>query len=227
MYKIDAIHDTAMEAFITSFAAGKRERWMAAFAWWFFRQHIGNAQEFWSLTAAKLTSELPEADRAAIVEQLSKQEDALVDAAGDYPTIPDNLAQYFAAWDPAPATPNLEALRADSVAKVNREAAAQRAQYLTAGIGMDLVYGKKLEEARAKLANPSIANSKVQHVADEAEINGVTIAEAAQHIVDTEAAWADLSAPIEKKRMTAKKAIGEAETAEAITAAASVNWIAP
>lgn len=224
MYNIDAIHNSSMEAFLQAFAEGKRTRWMASLAWYFGRQYISNSNAFWFATAAKLTSELPVADREAILAQLSKAEDVMVDEAGDYPEIPNALARYIAEWDPAAPEVDIEVLRATAVAKVNREAAAQRGQYLTAGIGMDLVYGKKLKEAEAKLANPSISNDKIKHVVNEAEINGVSITDMAQLIVDTEAAWAELSAPIEQKRMAAKKAIAEAADAEAVQAAANVNW---
>lgn len=109
MYLIDSMHDAVIEAFFQAMDEGKIERWMASVAWWNYRQHVGNASEYWSTVAAKLTSELPTADREAIINQLVKSEDALVSAATDWPVRPASLDAYMANWDPQPPAPENEA----------------------------------------------------------------------------------------------------------------------
>lgn len=225
MYRIDSIHDTALEAFFRARSENKVERWMAAFAWWFYRQQIGNAQDFWAATAGKLTAALPEADRMAIVGQLNKAEDVFVDqSAGEWPPMPQNLAAYVAGWDPEAPAVDIEVLRADAVAKIDRDAEVYRLKFITNGSGQVMAYQQKLSEAKAKVANASIPNAAIPHIVAEAAIDGVSLTEKAEQIVATFEAWQTISAGIEGKRMAAKKAVAEAETAEAITAAAGVVW---
>lgn len=224
MYKIDNMHDGAMEVFFQALNEGKIERWMAAFAWWFYRQYIGNAPEYWAALAGKITAELPAADRAAVIEQLSKAEDAIVDAATDWPERPANIDRYMSSWDPQLPAPDIAVLRADAVRKIDREAETYRLKFITNGSGQVMAYQQKLSEAKAKVANGSIANSAIPHIVAEAAIDGVSLTEKAEQIVATFEAWQALSAGIEGKRMAAKKAVAEAETGEAIAAAAVVDW---
>lgn len=224
MYRIDSIHDAAMDAFLRAREENRVERWMAAFAWWFYRQHIGNAQDYWSAIAGKLTAELPEADRLAILEQLGKAEDAFVSSAGDWPEMPENLLAYVARLNPSPEAPDLTALRDDAVRKVNREAEAYRLQFITAGDGQVMAYQQKLAEARAAIADGDIAEAAIPHIVAEAAIDGMTKTEKAEQIVATFEAWQAVSAAIEAKRLGAKKAIAAAETVAAISSAASVDW---
>lgn len=214
-----------MEAFVKAQSEGKAERWMAAFAWWFYRQQIGNAQEFWAATAGKVTAALPAADRAAITAQLGKAEDVFVaEAPSEWPVMPPNLATYIASWDPEAPAVDISVLRADAVAKIDRDAEAYRLKFITNGSGQVMAYQQKLAEAKAKVANGSIANAAIPHIVAEAAIDGGSLTEKAEQIVATFEAWQTISAGIEGKRMAAKKAVAEAETAEAITAAAAVIW---
>lgn len=221
MYDISSSHIIMLDAFWKNHKEGKTDRWMAYACFWFCRQQVFNGYEYWLNMGAYLVSQLSPEDRESLTDQCSGTElKILMNPPTEAPEMPQALLQQFQSlFEPVPPAFDLEKAQAEAVDKVNREAAAQRAQYLTTGVGMTLVYSKKLEEARAKLANPSIANDKIQHIVDEAAINGVSVTEAAQNIVDTEAAWSALSAPIEKRRMTIKKAISEATTAEEIAAA--------
>lgn len=225
MYRIDSIHDTALEAFFKARTENKVERWMAAFAWWFYRQHIGNAQDFWAATAGKLTAALPDADRAAMSEQLSKAEDAFVaQAPSEWPETPQHLVAYIAGWDPEAPAVDISVLRSDAVAKIDREAEVYRLRFITNGSGQVMAYQQKLAEAQAKIADDSISDTAIPHIVAEAAVDGVTLAAKAEQIVMTFEGWQVISAGIERKRMGAKKAVAEAGTAEAITAAATVNW---
>ncbi|MCV9997318.1 hypothetical protein OE766_03580 [Pararhizobium sp. YC-54] len=224
MYKIDSMHDGAMEAFFHALNQGKVERWMAAFAWWFYRQYIGNAPEYWAAMAGKITAELPAADRVSILEQLSKAEDAIVAAATDWPERPANIDRYVSSWDPQLPAPDIAVLRADAVRRIDREAETYRLRFITDGSGQVMAYQQKLAEAKAKMANGSIANAAIPHIVAEAAVDGVTLTEKAEQIVATFEAWQTISAGIEAKRMAAKKAVAAAETSEAVASAAAVVW---
>lgn len=224
MYKIDTMYDASMEAFFHALDEGKVERWMACIAWWNYRQHIGNAQEYWGAVAGKLTADLPTGDCEAVLDQLSKVEDALVGVATDWPERPENLLAYMAGWDPQITEPDIEVLRTDAVRRIDRGAEDYRLKFITNGSGQVMTYQQKLAEARAKLANASIPNAEIPHIVTEAEIDGMTLLEKAGQIVGTYEAWQGISALIEGKRMAAKKAVADATDAAAVKQAAIVNW---
>lgn len=99
MYLIENIYNASMEAYFEAFDEGKRTRWMANFAWFFGRQYIGNSNEFWLDTAAKLTHELTEEDREAVVYQLNKPEDSRYqNPPAEYPPIPQTLIDWRNAY---------------------------------------------------------------------------------------------------------------------------------
>ncbi|MCK8779096.1 hypothetical protein M0654_03760 [Rhizobium sp. NTR19] len=224
MYRIDSMYEAMADAVVKAHQAQTVDRWVAASAIWLARQQIFGVQDFWYELAAKVTSLLPDADRLAIDEQLSRQEEKLFQNTGDWPVVPSGLHAVVDSWSPQEAEIDIDLLRAEMVAKVDREAEAYRLNFITAGDGQAMTYQQKLAEARAKLANTSIADAEIPHIVAEAEATGMTKTDVAQSIVDTFAGWQILSAGIEGKRMAAKKAIAEAEAAEAIKAAAAVSW---
>lgn len=125
----------------------------------------------------------------------------------------------------APATsPSLVALRAAAKAEVDLSAEAYRLTFITAGSGQAMAYQEKLLEAKAFLADPSLTAAECPHLYAEVGITGETAEAVAQVVVGMHAAWQFVSAAIEHKRLAAKAAIDAAETPEAISAAADVDW---
>ena len=226
MYRIDSMYEAMAEAVVKAHQEQNTERWVAAAAFWLGRQQIFGERDFWYSLAAKVTSLLPQEDRTAIEAQLNKQEDAVLDGVGDWPMMSSGLQAVINSWSPTPVVVDLVAVRAEAVSKVDRGAEAYRLNFITAGDGQAMAYQQKLAEARAKVANPSIADAEIPHIIAEAEATGMSKADKSQEIVATFAAWQNISAGIEGKRMAAKKAIAEAETVAAINAAANVDWTA-
>lgn len=225
MYSIENSYNPMMEALHAAMAAGAIHRSMAATAWWLGRQQIMNEREYWFQIAGRVTALLPATDRDAIVAQLGKQEDAYVDnPISDWPVLPSALAGLFTSWDPVQPAPDLVTLRADAIRKVDREAEKYRRNFITPGSGQVMAYQQKLAEARAAIADPPAAESEIPHIVAEAAIDGVTVVVKAGEIIATFEQWQTVSASIEAKRLGAKKAVAEATTAEAINAAANINY---
>ncbi|MFK0273632.1 hypothetical protein ACIQUG_08150 [Ensifer sp. NPDC090286] len=225
MYSIESNYNPMMEALHAAMAAGTIHRSMAATAWWLGRQQIMNEREYWFQIAGRVTALLPAADRDAIVAQLGKQEDAFVDnPVSDWPALPPALAGLFTSWDPVQPAPDLVALRADAIGKIDREAEKYRQNFITPGSGQVMAYQQKLAEARAAVAVPPAPEAEIPHIVAEAAIDGVTVATKAAEIIATFEQWQTVSAGIEAKRLGAKKAVAEATTAEAIIAAAIVDY---
>ncbi len=222
MYKIDSMYEAMVEGVLEERANGKATRWMAAAAWWLGRQQIFSATDFWRALAAKITSTLPAAERDALIEQLSKQEEALVDAATDWPEVPAQVSRFVSAW--APAAPDLAALKAEALRRIDASAEQYRLQFLTSGSGQAMAYQQKLDEARAFIADPDIDPSEIPHIIAEASATGMTPADKAAQIVAMFEQWQQVSAVIEGARAAAKLAVVAAETADAVAAAANVNW---
>lgn len=224
MYRIDSMYEAMAEAVVMAQQEKKVERWVAAAGFWLGRQQILGETTFWYALAAKVTVLLPADERAAIEEQLNRPEAALLDNTGDWPDIPSGLQSVIDSWSPPAAEIDLDVLRENAVVKVDRAAENYRLNFITAGTGQMMTYQQKLIEARAKLANGSIADADIPHIVAEAEATGTTKTAVAQDIADRFEGWQVMSAAIEGRRMAAKKAIAEAETAAAIEAAANVNW---
>ncbi len=225
MYQVDSMYEAMVDAVLEARAEGKATRWMACAAWWLGRQQIFGAHAFWQALAAKVTSTLPTAERDAIAAQLSVAEAGLIGSVTDWPEVPEMVTRYVAAW--SPAEPDLAVLKADALRRIDVSAETYRLQFLTGGSGQAMAYQQKLDEARAKIANPSIADASIPHIVAEAEATGMTKAEKATQIVATFEAWQPISAVIEGRRAAAKVAVESAETAEAVAAAAAVDWSSP
>ncbi|MCI9864872.1 hypothetical protein RHIZ_02815 [Rhizobium skierniewicense] len=223
MYSIENNYYPMIEAVLAAQAEGKATRWMASMAWWLGRQSIWNENDFWFRFAGKATALLDGADQEAIVAELRKPEEAFVDAQAEWPELSASLQQLIATWSPSIVI-DLEALKAQSVIKVDRAAEQYRLNFITAGSGQTMAYQQKLEEARKVVADPEISPAEVPHIVAEADVDGISKLDKAQQIVATFDAWQIISAGIEAKRMTAKRDIAAAETAEAVKAATAVQW---
>ncbi|OOG61996.1 hypothetical protein B0E45_31820 [Sinorhizobium sp. A49] len=226
MYRIDSMYNPMIEALQKAVASNQTERWMASVAWWLGRQQICNAQDYWFKVAGKITASLPAVQRAALESQLGKAEDAYVDnPVAEWPEVPSDVANYIAAWDPEPAEPDLCALKADAIARIDREAERYRLNFITGGSGQTMAYQQKLAESRAAIAGPPAHESEIAHIVAEAALDGVSVAAKAAEIIATFEQWQIVSAGIEVKRLGAKKAVAAAETAAAVNAAAHVDWV--
>ncbi|WP_053249817.1 hypothetical protein [Ensifer adhaerens] len=226
MYSIENSYNPMIEALLKGVQAGQGEYWMASIAWWLGRQDFFSCREYWFTVAGKLTAELPAAQRARIVEQLGKQEDAYVDNPPmTWPEVPSIVQNLLAGWDPAPVEPDLPAMRLDAINKIDRDAENYRLNFITAGSGQTMAYQQKLTEARAALVDPPASESEIPHIVAEAALDGVSVAEKAAEIIAMFEQWQLVSAGIEAKRLGAKKAVAAAETASAIKSAVSVNWM--
>lgn len=225
MYDVSASHIIMLDGFWVAQRQGRAERWMAYACWWFYRQQVMNSPDYWSKMAAYLTKSLPEAERTPLVNQLNGAELKLLAETTEEPGMPLGLLHQLQGFlEPVAPTFDLDQARADAVAKIDRDAEAYRLRFITNGSGQVMAYQQKLSEAKAKLADDGIADAAIPHIVAEADVDGVTLAAKAQQIAATFENWQIISASIERKRMGAKKAVSAAETAEAITAAAAVNW---
>ena len=112
MYRIDSMYEPMVEALLAARAENKADRWMACVAFWLGRQQIYNVPDYWLALAAKITSGLPDADKSAILDQLSSKEAALVSSAVDWPETPGSLIAILLGWSPEPAPVDLYAYAA-------------------------------------------------------------------------------------------------------------------
>lgn len=88
----------------------------------------------------------------------------------------------------------------------------------------DPLFGEKLSESEMYLRNMGISAHEVPHLQAEAEVNGVTMYEQAAEIVSISFAAKELSAKIEKLRLSARMQITAADTAAEIESAKAVDW---
>jgi hypothetical protein len=225
MYQVDSMYEAMVDAVLEARAEGKATRWMACAAWWLGRQQIFGAHAFWQALAAKVTNTLPTVERDAITAQLSGAEIGLIASVTDWPEVPEIVTRFVAAW--APTEPDIAVLKADALRQIDVSAENYRLQFLTGGSGQAMAYQQKLDEARAKIANPSIADASIPHIVAEAEATGMSKTDKAAQIVATFEAWQQISATIEGRRAAAKQAVEAASTPETVTAAAAVDWSAP
>jgi len=118
----------------------------------------------------------------------------------------------------------IAAVREQHLAKIDREAEATRGQYITLGSGQAMVYQQKLLEARLVTADPEIEPNEIPHVVMEAMDEGVTVAAKAAEIIATADAWTFISAEIERRRLSAKRAVRAAQDLADVDAASIVDW---
>lgn len=113
------------------------------------------------------------------------------------------------------------------LARIDAEAEAVRAQYITPGSGQAMVYGAKQAEARAYQAAGEPADlADYPLIAAEVGTTAPTAAEIAALWLAMEAQWVQAAAAIEALRLSAKAAVREAAP-EDREAAAVVAWPSP
>lgn len=127
-------------------------------------------------------------------------------------------------FDPPP--PPLEKAKAAAAARVDRQAEAARAAWLTPGAGQAMEYLSTEAEARRFVASGGAGD--YPFLAAELQAKGTgTLAEIAAEVIALADAWTAAGAEIKRLRRSAKMAIEAAETHEAVAAAAAVAWPLP
>lgn len=118
---------------------------------------------------------------------------------------------------------DLADLRSTQIARVNEGAGAFRRRFITDVSGQQATYLDKEVEAKAWALGADAAD--FPYLAAEADASGVPIADIAALVLATAATWRALNAKIEGRRRGAIVAIeDEGATAEAIIAAAAIDW---
>jgi hypothetical protein len=110
---------------------------------------------------------------------------------------------------------------------VDMQAEAARLAWITPGAGQAAVYLLKREEAMTYAADADPDPEDYPLLGAEVGITAPTLGEVAAIVIALAAAWTDAAAAIEVIRLGAKRAIAEAETIEAVIAAATVSFPQP
>jgi hypothetical protein len=145
---------------------------------------------------------------------------------GEHLHVPDDLFDDVSAVD---TSANNSAYLADQKsnlkAVVDQQAERERLKYITAGAGQAMTYAQKAEEARLCLDAAGPDPEDYPLLAAEIGITASTLVGVAQVVATANAQWLQIGAAIEAARLSAKKAISEAETVEEAQAAAgAVVW---
>lgn len=111
--------------------------------------------------------------------------------------------------------PSLDSVKAGLKARIDSLAETERLQYITDGVGQAMTYQQKSAEATAYLAATNPVASDYPMLSAEVGTTGETLADVATVIKAAFEQWQMIGAAIEKVRLSAKKAISDAETSEA------------
>lgn len=120
--------------------------------------------------------------------------------------------------------PMLAEVKAEAVARINREAGEMRARHITLAAGQEGTYLEKGGEARAWLADPDPNPNDYPYLVAEAVNTGSTLAEVAVLVDAARRTWTHLNAEIEGRRRGALTAVEKASTASEVEAAFPVDW---
>lgn len=124
-------------------------------------------------------------------------------------------------WQPVPLQEARDAL----LVEVDAAAEARRQAYVTPGAGQAMVYMQKLAQASTFLAaqNPTPTDYPLLNAT--VGVEGATITDVANLVVQIAGQWTTIAASIEKVRLTAKAAINAAQTVDAALAAfTAIVW---
>lgn len=134
--------------------------------------------------------------------------------------------------DPVPEPPTLDEVKADLMARIDRQAEAIREKYITPGSGQALTYDRKRREAAASIVDPEPTAEKypvlaasigveVQSTGDlKADFDAI-----AEIVLGLEQHWAIVAHHIEARRLGGKRTIEAAQTVEDAQAAFdAVDW---
>ncbi|HYH39938.1 MAG TPA: hypothetical protein VD860_17080 [Azospirillum sp.] len=123
-----------------------------------------------------------------------------------------------------PAPPTLSEVKAAAIRRINAEAGDLRAQHVTVTIGQEGTYLEKAREARAFQADASPSPVAYPYLSAEATHTGMTMAEVAQLVTTTEAAWTAINAEIEGRRRGALVAVDRADDVAEVGAVFPIRW---
>lgn len=124
----------------------------------------------------------------------------------------------------AVAEVNLEPVRQQTYGKIDDQAEAVRAKFITIGSGQAMTYHRKETEARAFDAATDPVATDYPFLNAEATATGIAIADVAAAVLAQTNAWVVIGAKIEGARMAAKKAVAAAADIPAMVAAATIDW---
>ncbi|MEZ2410568.1 hypothetical protein AB6806_27605 [Bosea sp. RCC_152_1] len=116
---------------------------------------------------------------------------------------------------PVVAPVDLQAVKSSLKAQIDAQAEVQRLRYITPGSGQAMTYARKVEQAKAAQADADPQPGDFPLLAASLGIDGGDVEAVAATVLAMDAAWAQIGAAIEAVRLNAKRAIDEAETAEA------------
>lgn len=117
-----------------------------------------------------------------------------------------------------------EQLRQTAIARINMEAGACRAKYMTAIPGQEATYLMKEAEAKAYFAAVDPQPTDYPILQAEAESCGMSLAEVAALVQGTASSWKVLAAQIEGLRRGGIVAVETATTEAAIQQALAITW---
>lgn len=108
---------------------------------------------------------------------------------------------------------------------VDTSAETERKKYITPGEGQAMTYQRKVEEAKRAILEEEPAAVDYPMLAASVGVDGDTVKEIATIVLAMDAAWAVIGSAIEKTRLSVKKAIDEAASAETANMVANaVVW---
>lgn len=119
---------------------------------------------------------------------------------------------------------NLEPLKTEASAHIDREAERIRGRYITRGSGQAMIYDQKRREAEEFMRNPEISDGEIPHLVAEAAKNEISKYDQAVIYLTMRQQWLTISLIIETKRLAAKAAVMAAQTPAEIEAARVVDW---
>lgn len=145
--------------------------------------------------------------------------DALTTSASMTYQIAEN--EVTISWSLTPR--DLETVKAECKAIIDRDAETSRLKYITAGSGQALEYQEVADEAaRYQEAGGLGSYPMLQASVDAGE--AANLAAAAALVLQREAAWATAGSTIRRLRIAAKLAISAATTIDQVRAATQVTW---
>lgn len=127
---------------------------------------------------------------------------------------PDD-AEIQNAWDYFKAnedTYQIDAERESALNRVDGIASYKRSQYISGGIGQELIYNEKAKQAEDFKNSGYVNPENYPFIVLESEALDYTPQEVADTILANRAAWIQLGATIEASRLSAKQAIRAATT---------------
>jgi hypothetical protein len=131
---------------------------------------------------------------------------------------------------PKPAPPaligaDLERLRTDLKARIDVDAERQRLRYITGGSGQAMTYARKVEQARAAIADAEPTPESYPLLAASIGIDGATVIDVANVVIGMNAAWEVIGSAIEQVRLSGKATVDAATDEASVRAAfAAVAW---